>query len=207
LLLPAIKTAFLPAFNQLLKEINKGLIGEIKEVRATRTSLYKEKNYSEKFISQGATNILSAYPSLLITKVLGKRKKINFYPQYEDGYDISNLIVSKHKKETLGVARVAVGAKSEGDAVISGTKGYIYIPAPWWLTKKFDIRFEDPNKSYSYSYELEGCGLRYMIAEFASLIQRDKTTSKTLSPSDIIEINRVILEFNEYNKKKRGKNR
>jgi glycerol-3-phosphate cytidylyltransferase len=204
LLLTAIKTAFLPAFNQLLKELEKGTIGEIKEVRATRTSLYKEKKYSDKFISQGATNILSAYPSLLVNKILGKRKSIDFFPQIENGYDISNLIITKHKKGTIGVSRVAVGAKSEGDAVISGTKGYVYIPAPWWLTREFYFRFEDPKKSYKFSYEFEGCGLRYMIAEFASLIQRGKRTSKMLTPTDIIEINRVVLDYNEkYNKKRK----
>jgi len=205
ILLTALRTAFLPAFNQLLKELKNGTIGEIKEVRATRTTLYKEKNYSDEFIAQGATNLLSAYPSLLVTKVLGKRKEIHFYDQVEQGYDISNLIISRHKNGMLGVSRVASGAKSEGDAVISGTKGYVYIPAPWWLTKTFDFRFEDSTKSVTYSYEFEGCGLRYMLAEFSSLIQRGKRKSKMLTPSDMVSINRVLLDYNEQkNKKKKG---
>lgn len=202
LLLSALKTAFLPAFNQLMKELEKGTIGEIKEVRATRTSLYKEKNYSDSFIEQGATNILSGYPSLLVHKILGKHKSISFFPQYEDGYDISNLIVSTHKDGKVGVARVATGAKSEGDAVISGAKGYVYIPAPWWMTQKFYFRFEDAHKSYKFSYEFEGCGLRYMIAEFASLIQREKRMSKMLTPSDMIRINRVVFDYNDSKKEK-----
>jgi len=198
LLLSALKTAFLPAFNQLLKEIKKGDIGDIKEVRATRTSLYREKDYPDSFMEQGATNILSGYPSLLIHKVLGKRKSITFFDQKEKNYDISNLIVTTHKNGSVGLARVATGTKSEGDAVISGTKGYVYIPAPWWLTKKFYFRFEDTHKSYKFSYEFEGCGLRYMIAEFASLIQRGKRTSKMLTPSDMVSISRVVLDYNEF---------
>ncbi len=203
LLLPALKTAFLPAFNQLIKELDKGAIGDIKEVRATRTSLYKEKNYPDSFMEQGATNILSGYPSLLIHKILGKHNDISFFPQEENGYDISNLIVTRHKNDTLGVARVATGTKSEGDAVISGTQGYVYIPAPWWLTKKFYFRFEDEHKSYTFNYEFDGCGLRYMIAEFASLIQRGKETSKMLTPSDIIHSGRVALDFNNSKKKEK----
>jgi len=201
-LLTALKTAFLPAFNQLLKEIETGVIGDIKEVRATRTSLYKEKDYSDEFIAQGATNILSSYPSLLINKVLGKAKELNFFDQIENGYDISNLIISRHKNGALGVARVATGTKSEGDAVISGTKGYVYIPAPWWLTKKFYVRFEDFHKSQTFNYEFEGDGLRYMIAEFTSLIQRGNRKSKKLSPSDMVAINRVLLDYNESKKTK-----
>ena len=198
ILLTALKTAFLPAFNQLLKELKKGDIGEIKEVRATRTSLYREKNYPDSFMEQGATNILSGYPSLLIHKVLGKRKSIKFFDQIEKNYDISNLIITTHKDNTVGIARVATGIKSEGDAVISGTKGYVYIPAPWWLTKEFYFRFEDTHKSYKFNYEFEGCGLRYMIAEFASLIQRDKRKSKMLTPSDMVSISRVVLDYNEF---------
>ncbi|NPA61743.1 MAG: Gfo/Idh/MocA family oxidoreductase [Epsilonproteobacteria bacterium] len=201
LLLSALKTAFLPAFNQLLKELKKGEIGEIKEVRATRTSLYREKNYPDSFMEQGATNILSGYPSLLIHKILGKKQSITFFDQKEKNYDISNLIITTHKNDAVGVARVATGIKSEGDAIISGTKGYVYIPAPWWLTKEFYFRFEDTHKSYKFSYEFEGGGLRYMIAEFASLIQRGKRTSKKLTPSDMVSIARVVLDYNESKKK------
>lgn len=167
-------------------------------MRATRTSLYREKNYPDSFMEQGATNILSGYPSLLIHKVLGKRKSIKFFDQIENDYDISNLIITTHKDNTVGIARVATGIKSEGDAVISGTKGYVYIPAPWWLTKEFYFRFEDTHKSYKFNYEFEGCGLRYMIAEFASLIQRDKRKSKMLTPSDMVSISRVVLDYNEF---------
>lgn len=202
-LLSALKTAFLPAFSQLLKELKTGTIGDIKEVRATRTSLYKEKDYSDSFMAQGATNILSSYPSLLVHKVLGKRKSVTFFDQEENGYDMSNLIVTTHKNGALGVARVAIGAKSEGDAVISGTKGYVYIPAPWWLTKTFYFRFEDTHRSHKFTYEFDGCGLRYMIAEFASLIQRGHRKSEKLTPSDMVAITRVSLDYSDSKKNKK----
>jgi len=197
LLISALYTAFLPAFNQLLTELDKGIIGDIKEVRATRTTLYKEKDYPDTFMAQGATNILSSYPSLLVNKVLGESKDITFFDQGTEGYDVSNLIISKHKGGAIGISNVATGIKSEGDAVISGTKGYVYIPEPWWVTKKFHVRFEDEHKSQTYSYEFEGCGLRYMIAEFASLIHRGERKSDMLKPKDMIRINRVLLEYNE----------
>lgn len=202
-LLTALKTAFLPAFSQLLKEIESGVIGEVKEVRATRTALLKERDYPASFIEQGATNIFSSYPSLLIKKVLGESNEIHFFDQCNAKYDSSNLIVSKHKNGTIGVARVAIETKSEGDAVISGTKGYIYIPSPWWWTKTFYVRFDDTHKSYTFNYELEGSGLRYMIAEFSALIQRENRKSKKLTPSDMVAINSVLLDYNEY--KKEGK--
>ena len=196
LLLSALKTAFLPAFGQLLEQLEDGVIGDIKEVRATFTSLYKEKDYTEQFLKQGATNTMLSYPSLLITKILGPRDSVTFFDQRHYGYDFSNRAITTHKDQTIGLATVATGMKSEGEAVISGTKGYVYIPAPWWLTKSFDFRFEDPNKSFTYHYEYEGNGLRYMISEFASLIQRGKKRSERLTPEDMREINDLIVEYN-----------
>lgn len=200
-LLTALRTAFLPAFNQLLQELDNGIIGEVKEVRATRTMLLTEKEYPDDFMEQGATNILSSYPSLLINKVLGKSKDITFFDQGNEAYDVSNLIISKHKGGAIGIANVATGIKSEGNAVISGTKGYVYIEDPWWLTKQFHVRYEDKNRSQTFTYEFEGCGLRYMVAEFTSMIQRDKRKSKMLSPKDMVGINRVLIEYNERKRK------
>lgn len=68
LLLSALKTAFLPAFCQLLIQLEDGVIGEIKEVRATYTSLYKEKYYPDVFLKQGATNTLLSYPALNVCR-------------------------------------------------------------------------------------------------------------------------------------------
>jgi len=40
--------------------------------------------------------------------------------------------------------------KTEGQLLISGTNGYILAKSPWWLTKEFEIRYEDPNKKEVY---------------------------------------------------------
>ena len=46
--------------------------------------------------------------------------------------------------------KVGKGVKSEGELIISGTKGYIYVPAPWWKTDYFELRYEDQNKNKKY---------------------------------------------------------
>ena len=33
--------------------------------------------------------------------------------------------------------KVAKAAKAEGELIITGTKGYIYVPSPWWKTDYF----------------------------------------------------------------------
>jgi len=197
--LEAMKTAFFPAFTKLIEELQNGAIGDIKEVRATFTKLVDDKNSREwQETYGGATNELASYPLLLAQKVLPQIKTTNFYDNIKNGLDSSNMIISTHKDGSFSIATVGIGLKSEGCAVISGTKGYVYIPAPWWLTKDFYFRFEDPNKEFSFHYNFEGDGLRYEISEFISLIKRGKIESTRLLFEDMIEINKVISSYNKY---------
>ena len=46
--------------------------------------------------------------------------------------------------DSVASVKVGQGVKSEGELIISGTKGYIYVPAPWWKTEYFEVRYENP---------------------------------------------------------------
>lgn len=63
------------------------------------------------------------------------------------------------------------GVKSEGELIISGTNGYIYIPAPWWKTDYFEIRYENTSENKRYFYQLEGEGIRYELIAFKKAIE------------------------------------
>ena len=84
--------------------------------------------------------------------------------------------------------------KSEGELIISGTKGYIYVPAPWWKTEYFEIRYENPSENKRYFYQLDGEGIRYEILSFLKAIQTRKDSSY-VSEEHSKGIIRVINEF------------
>ena len=67
--------------------------------------------------------------------------------------------------------KIAKGAKSEGTLIITGTEGYIYVPAPWWKTDYFEVRYEDQEKTSKFFYQLEGEGIRYEIVVFAKSVE------------------------------------
>lgn len=74
------------------------------------------------------------------------------------------------------MASVIVGKeeKSEGNLVITGTKGYIYVPAPWWKIDYFELRYENQEQNRRYFYQLDGEGIRYEIVEFIKSIETGK---------------------------------
>jgi hypothetical protein len=52
--------------------------------------------------------------------------------------------------------KLGLGVKTEGNLVISGTKGYAYVPASWWKTGYFELRYEDQNQNKKYFYKWDG---------------------------------------------------
>ena len=68
----------------------------------------------------------------------------------------------------------ALGLGSETELVISGTKGYIYVPSPWWKTDYFEIRYENPEENKRYFYQLDGEGIRYELVDFVKTINTGK---------------------------------
>ena len=73
--------------------------------------------------------------------------------------------------------KVGKGVKTEGELIISGTTGYIYVPAPWWKTEYFEIRRENPAENKRYFYQLDGEGIRYEVISFLRAIQGGETHS------------------------------
>lgn len=101
----------------------------------------------------------------------------------------------KYQSGIIPVAKVGLGVKSEGELIISGTKGYIYVPSPWWKTEYFELRFEDFAKNKKYFYPFQGEGLRYEIAEFLNMINQNKQETYKLKISEIKIINEIIEKF------------
>lgn len=194
----AIKTAYAPCFEKLIAIAKSGLIGTVKDVEATFTKLTDNKNLRE-FNSElggGSLTELGSYPLLLITKIFGTEPCCWNYTTMldnETGVDLFNK-VSLFYNSGCATANVGLGVKKDGSCVISGTKGYIYVPAPWWKTEYFEIKFEDLSKTQKVFTKFAGDGLRYEIADFLKSINNNVKTYK-LTASESIFISGVIEEF------------
>ena len=93
--------------------------------------------------------------------------------------------------------KLGLGVKTEGNLVISGTKGYAYVEAPWWKTDYFELRYEDLNQNKKYFYKWDSEGLRYEIQEWMSCIINRRFSSSRLSPKESIAMARVMQQFTQ----------
>ena len=205
-LLEGIKVAYCPGFQQLINIARSGKIGEIRDVEACFTRLADSKarecsdaNYGGSFLEFGG------YVLLPIIKLLGidyKELRIDSI-EGESGIDLYTKIQLIYDKG-MATAKMGVGVKSEGQLVIAGTKGYILAESPWWLTKKFVVRYEDPNKIETYQPKFQGDGLRYEISEFISKINGLDKNGYKLTAEESIAMSVVTEQFmkNRWEKKK-----
>lgn len=195
-LLEASKTAFCPSFNHLVTLVKSGVIGDIVDVKSSLskmvTGLTRELDISQ---AGGALNEHGSLTLLPIIKILGKEySSIDFHSKINNGVDIYTKVVINYPHATSS-ATLGIGVKTEGNLVISGTKGYIYVPAPWWLTSFFEVRYEDQTKNKKYFYSYDGEGLRYEIQEFISMILNNRKTSYKLRRSESITICEIIEKY------------
>ncbi len=191
-LMVAHKTAYCPSFLHLISLLKSGVIGEIVDVNASITTLTDEK--SDKLNSKlfgGSMIENSFFPLLPIFKLMGLNyENINFYSKMKNDVDIYTKGVIKYER-SIASFQVGLGVKSEGNMVISGTRAYVYVPAPWWKTDFFEIRFEDINKNKKYFYPFEGEGLRYEIKDFISTIYSNKRRYLKLSKEETLAMVKV----------------
>ena len=176
-LMDGIKTAYSTAFSRLLLLVKSGRIGKVLSVDATCTSL---EDLSDIDFSVRWSSMAQWAPTALLPvfEILGTN--------YTDCQVFSNIIneeyhydtftrISFTYKDAVASIKVGNGIKSEGELIISGEKGYIYVPAPWWKTDYFEVRYEDTTKNKRYFYQLDGEGIRYEITVFLKMIENSET--------------------------------
>lgn len=198
-LLEANKTAFSPAFNHLITMIKSGLIGDVVDINASESKLWGEKFTRELDPEQagGSMNELGSYPLLPIIRLMGvDYTNVNLYSKMENGVDVYTRGVIRYPHGVCSF-QLGLGVKTEGNLVISGTKGYAYVPAPWWLTDYYEFRFEDQNQNKKFFYKWDGAGLRYEIQEFISCIINHRFSSARLRRKESIAMADIMQQFAE----------
>ena len=193
ILMDSLRTAYSTAFDRMLLLVKGGKIGEIVSIDATCTSL-KENDSRNKWNSISAWGPTSFLP---IFDLLGNKyeniKIISKFINREELKDSFTKIDFLYDKAVASV-KVGYGVKSEGELVISGTKGYVYVPAPWWKTDYFEIRYENNEDNKRYFYQLDGEGIRNEIVTFVRAIYSLKRIFK-ISEDTSISISAIMEEF------------
>ncbi|MBQ0070735.1 MAG: Gfo/Idh/MocA family oxidoreductase [Spirochaetales bacterium] len=176
-LFDGIKTGYSIAYYRLLLLLKSGIIGDVVSISSTCTSLSdlsrKEEYCTEKLWNSitdwGPTGLLPIFQilgtdykaSTISSRILSEKPLMDSFTKISLVYEnaVADVLVGK-------------GIKSEGELIIAGTNGYVFVPAPWWKTEYFEVRYEDSTKNRRYFYQLEGEGIRYELLAFFQSIEK-----------------------------------
>ena len=71
------------------------------------------------------------------------------------------------------------------------------MPAPWWKTDYFELRYEDQNENKKFFYKWDAAGLRYEIQEFISCVLNNRLMSVRLTPKESIAMATIMQQFSQ----------
>ena len=200
-LMTGIKTAYSTAYNRILLMARDGRIGDIVSIDTVCTSLSdpyygdeeKQQNNWNSIYSWGPIALLPIFQILgheyknksIVSRFMDEGKKYDAFTKIDFVYDraVASVLVGK-------------GIKSEGSLTICGTKGYIYVPAPWWKTDYFEARYENSDSTRKYFYQLDGEGIRYELVAFVRAISSGND-SFYINRGTSVAISKIMKDFTE----------
>jgi choline-phosphate cytidylyltransferase len=198
-LMDAVKTAYGMAYNRLVLLLKGGKIGRVVSVDAVCTSLQDLQSSDYKDLDKKWNSICAWGPTAMLPvfQLLGpdcKSKVIaSCFIDKEQHFDVFTKISFVYNHAVASI-KVGKGVKSEGELIISGTQGYVYVPAPWWKMDYFELRYEDSNRNRRYFYQLDGEGIRYELVSFVKAIESGRQ-SHYIQPAISMAIVRTVEDF------------
>lgn len=201
----ALKTAYCPGYKALIQIAESGRIGRIVEVEAAFSRLtplntreYKDDDCNGSFLEFGS------YTLLPVLTLLGcEYDEVTFRTvRAQNGVDAYTKAFIEYKDEYIdktAIVKTGLGAKTEGQLVVTGTNGYILAKSPWWLTKEFEVRYENPGKIERYRFGYEGTGLCYEVREFVHRIKNNDKKTVDISDNISIAMAGVMERFTDWN--------
>lgn len=188
-----VKTAYSNAYSRLVRLLQSQKIGKIISVDATCTSLADVKTPQAEERWDGACTWLPT-ALLPVFQLLGTEyQKADIVTAFADEaktLDVFDRIDFVYKNAVASV-KIGNGVKSDNTLVVSGTKGCLYVPEPWWNTEYFEVRFNDKSKTKKYFYQLDGEGIRHEIIAFADCVLNG-AHNRYITEKESIQICRLI---------------
>ncbi|AME08879.1 hypothetical protein AXE85_01055 [Gemella sp. oral taxon 928] len=170
ILFEAEKTRYFPALTHLLLQLKSGIIGEVKDIDISCSQILNNMDNVVKNKYEGSFYDWSSTVLFPIISILGKNiGECKMYSFEKNNFSYLTKGILDYGKATA-TFKAGIGVKTEGHLVITGTKGYVYVPSPWWKIDYFEVRYEDLRDTKKYFYEYKGNGFRYLMLEFIKLI-------------------------------------
>lgn len=194
-LMEAMKAVFLPVTRQVKHWLEEGVIGELKYMEASYSYLFPHEDMNHwvfnRAYSGGGMFDVGCYP-LAYTMHLRSAKIVETKAMHLDGLtgtdEITQLLL-RYEDGVMASVRGGIGVDTRNDAMLYGTKGYIYIP-DFWKAERAYLRIDGQEEIYEEAHDK--AEFRYEIAHFTDLIIHGEKTSTIWPAAKSIEMLKLM---------------
>ncbi|KQR23846.1 hypothetical protein ASF79_00865 [Agreia sp. Leaf335] len=131
---------FAPAYRELIGRVQSGAIGQIRSLRASFGLPFHPPESTRLSAERASSTLLDQgiYPVTLALDVLGTPLGIRAEQiQRDDGVDLTTHATFEYADGTFADLAASMVEYIDPSASISGSDGWIEIPAPFWATTSF----------------------------------------------------------------------
>ncbi|WP_240747168.1 Gfo/Idh/MocA family oxidoreductase [Microbacterium sp. K24] len=184
----ALWMRFNPAYRDLISTARAGTIGTIRSVRASFGLPFGAPGSARWSAARASSTLLDQgiYPVTLALDVLGRPSRIHATGLLrEDGVDLTDHITFEYDDGRFAQLSASMVEYIEPTASVSGTDGWMTVPAPFWAANEFTTRagpipqaLSEPHRT---TYERRGNGYVPML-DAATLAIAEGLTEHPLHP-------------------------
>lgn len=194
-IMEAFWTKFLPCYQEAIKIIAAGTIGELIHFRAQYGFSPTGARYIRKFDPQlagGALLDIGVYAIGVACMLLGYKPQAIHSSTVigEYGTDNFDSIMLTYENGAAAHLITAIGTTITPEAVLFGTKGQILLPA-FNALQSFTVIMNDGTKT-SYDFPFDVNGYEYEIRETERCLMAGKTESTIMTHENTLSVMRIM---------------
>ena len=198
-LMEAMWSRFLPAYLELQQVLAEGRIGDVLQVEADfgfRWPFDPDHRHFDPSAGGGGLLDLGIYPVQLCTLVLGLPDRVVAAGHVgETGVDEQVAAVLHHPGGRLGVVKAALRVNLSCEARISGTEGWIHLPAFMHCPDALVVNGPSGHERIDAAYE--GNGLRFQVDEVHRCLAEGLTESPVMPLAETIAIAGILDDIRD----------
>ncbi|MCZ2720067.1 Gfo/Idh/MocA family oxidoreductase [Marinomonas sp. 15G1-11] len=196
----AMWTRFNPVIEQVYDWIEDGELGQLNSIQASFGFVGPsdpEHRLLNKSLAGGALLDLGIYPVFLAQLFFGKPDFIQNQAVIGDtDVDIFNQILLGWEQGQLAILESSLISHSPNKAVLSGSKGYIEIDGPWFMSKSCRLIDVDNNER-SIEFDFPGMGYQFEIDEVNRCLEEGLLQSPNFSWQDSLQLISTLDEVRD----------
>jgi len=167
-MMEAMWTRFIPAWTRVRELIAEGAIGEPRLLLAdfnVKAAADPENRFFNPALGGGALLDLGVYPLAMASWFFGVPEQIQAAAHIgATGVDEQNAVQMRYAGGKLASFTCSFINKSPLNCILSGSNGYIQVPAPWWKAQRLILGLDGKDEQH-IPIPLDGNGYNYEAAE------------------------------------------